>query len=441
MKSNIKLQSGWGRVISAETKVMRPEFISDLLPILQNTKQSMLSYGCGRSYGDVALTSDGTILTTRLNRFIAFDPNTLELVCESGVTLHDIQTTFLPQKIGLISSPGTAMVTVGGAIANDVHGKNHDSKGSFGQHVLWFELLLADGKIIRCSRSENQAVFFATIGGLGLTGMITIACLQLQKTPTVVRVHNELIPDIETLLSRLQAVRNTSTYSVAWIDMLSSKNRGRGILSTAEPDDTALELHALHSRHLPDFFSVFLNDFSIRWFNRLYYNRAAQGQKTFFQTLPEFLYPLDAIDNWNNLYGKKGFYQFQCVIPDNAAVAGITEIINAVYASSHLPYLAVIKTLGEESGGLLSFPMRGFTLALDFPNRENIVSLLNQLEAITLAQRGRVYLAKDASLSPNHFASMYPKLNEFRHILNHVDPEKRWESLLSKRLHIRNDHD
>ncbi|OGT44056.1 MAG: hypothetical protein A3F13_02295 [Gammaproteobacteria bacterium RIFCSPHIGHO2_12_FULL_40_19] len=436
----MKIQAGWGRVITAKAPMMRPEFIADLQPIVQYAKQSILAYGCGRSYGDVALTAGGTsVLTTRLNRFISFDTNTLELVCEAGVTLRDIQTTFLPRKIGLITSPGTAWVTVGGAIANDVHGKNHESKGSFGQHVVWFELLLASGKIIRCSRTENQSVFFATIGGLGLTGIITIACLQLQKQTIAVLTHHEMIPDLTTMLLRLQAVRETSTYSAAWLDMISSaKKSGRGILSTAEPDSVVLELQPLRSRQLPNFYSHFLNNVSMRCFNHLYYHHAAHRKKSFTQSLPEFLYPLDALENWNHLYGKKGFYQFQCVIPDNAANAGITEIVNVVRASSHLPYLAVLKTLGDESGGLLSFPIRGFTLALDFPNQKNILSLLNQLETITVAHQGRTYLAKDASLSADNFALMYPKLKEFREILNKIDPEHRWESLLSKRLQIRN---
>ena len=223
--------------------------------------------------------------------------------------------------------------------------------------------------------------------------------------------------------------------------MLSSKNYGRGILSTAEPDSAAIQLPSLKTHQLPRFFSIFLNKISMRCFNYLYHYRAAHQKKTFFQTLPEFLYPLDALQNWNHLYGKKGFYQFQCIIPDNAAEAGITEIINAVRASSHAPYLAVLKTLGSEGDGLLSFSMRGFTLALDFPNQKDILSLLNQLETITLAHQGRVYLAKDASLSADNFALMYPKLNEFREVLNKIDPENKWESLLAKRLKIRKNHE
>lgn len=443
MKSCIKLQSGWGRVVTTRAATMRPEFISDLKSIVKFEKQPMLPYGCGRSYGDVALIEKGiNILTTRLNRLISFDANTLELVCESGVTLRDIQTTFLPRKIGLTTSPGTAWVTVGGAIANDVHGKNHDRVGSFGQHVVWFELVLASGEIIRCSRTENQAVFFATMGGLGLTGIITIVCLRLQKQDSAVVVHHEMISDLATLLSRLQAVRETSAYSVAWLDMAASlTNKGCNILSTAEPDSTVLELRSFHSHRLPSFCSHFLNNVSMRCFNRFYYYRAKQQQKSFFQSLPEFLYPLDAVENWNCLYGKKGFYQFQCVIPDDAANAGITKIINTVSVSQHMPYLAVLKTLGKEGEGLLSFPMRGFTLALDFPNKKNILTLLNQLEVITLAHHGRIYLAKDASLSAEHFALMYPKLKEFQEVLNKIDPEQRWESMLSKRLNIRKNHD
>lgn len=429
--------SGWGRTDVAKTSVYRPEWISELLSDTGQRASPSLAYGCGRSYGDEALNKNGsTIITTRLNHFISFDREQCELVCESGVTVHDIQYTFLPKGFALVTSPGTAFVTVGGAIANDIHGKNHDRVGSFSQHVIGFDLLLASGELIYCSRSQNAAIFFATIGGLGLTGIITTVRLKLQKHLLAVIVRNELTPSISMLMTRLRNAREESTYSVAWID-LCKKNFGRGILSTGEPNETHLALSEQHDYRIPSVASIFLNRFSMGCFNRLYYLRAEKKEKSFLQSLPTFLYPLDVVQNWNRLYGQRGFYQFQCVIPDHDAEAGIINILNVVRASSYVCYLAVLKTLGSSGEGLLSFSLRGFTLALDFPNQKNIVSFLHRLSDLTVNYQGRVYLAKDACLRPDHVVAMYPHLPEFRAVLNHIDPNKQWQSELAKRLQIR----
>ncbi len=434
MRKHIESLSGWGRSIIENTTILRPEFISDLSPINRDP-QSIIARGCGRSYGDVAFNPNGlTILTTRLNRFIAFDENTAELTCESGVTLRDIQNTFLPKGYALVTSPGTADVTIGGAIANDVHGKNHDRVGSFGNHIVWIELLLSSGEIIHCSEKENTILFFATIGGLGLTGIITRVCLQLQKHPASVLIKNEMIPDITTFLSRLRAERETSTYSVAWLDMMSSRHFCRGVLSTAEPCLEQKRSGQGARFAVPPLAHYFLNDFTIRLHNEWHYFHASRAEKNSVQSLMRYLYPLDNIQNWNTLYGKRGFYQFQCVIPDEAADEGIQEIIKTVSNSEEKPYLAVLKTFGSEGRGLLSFPMRGFTLAMDFPNKQNTLALLHKLEDITVAHHGRIYFAKDACLRAEHLETMYPKINAFRDVLKKYDPTHHWESRLSKRL-------
>jgi decaprenylphospho-beta-D-ribofuranose 2-oxidase len=429
--------SGWGRVRHAATQMIRPEFISELHDVMQIESQSIIARGCGRSYGDQAVNSSGlTLITTRLNRLISFDHQTLELTCESGVTLRDIQMTFLPRGFGLVTSPGTACVSVGGAIANDVHGKNHDRVGSFGCHVVWFELLIASGEIIRCSRTENKAIFFATIGGLGLTGVITTVCLKLQKQPFGVTVNNELTPDIKTLIARLLSVRDSATYSVAWIDMMSRHQFGRGILSVGEPVEMRL-IDFCQSRHsFSRLAAPFLNDYSMQLFNQFYYYRASTKEKIFSQSLPQFLYPLDKVNNWNKVYGKKGFYQFQCVLPENNAQNGIVEICETVKASEHRCYLAVLKTLGDLSEGLLSFPMRGLTIALDFPNKPGITLLLKKLQAITVAHQGRVYFAKDACMESENLLAMYPNLSAFQKVLMDIDPQHKWQSDMKRRLNI-----
>lgn len=437
MRKHTELLSGWGRSIIEKTTVIRPEFIADLSTINCDS-QSMIARGCGRSYGDAAFNPNGlTLLTTRFNRFIAFDESTAELTCESGVTLREIQQIFIPRGYALITSPGTADVTVGGAIANDVHGKNHDRVGSFGNHIIWIELLLSNSEIIRCSEKDNSILFFATIGGLGLTGIITRVCLRLQKHPMSVLVKNEMIPDTNTFLSRLRAVRETATYSVAWLDLSSNKYFGRGVLSTAEPCSTHKRIRQRARIVVPSLSHLFLNDSTIRLHNQWHYFHAAYTEKECVESLMNYLYPLDGIQNWNALYGKRGFYQFQCVIPDNAADDGIHAIVKTILKSAEKPYLTVLKTFGSEGRGLLSFPLRGFTLAMDFPNKQNTLTLLHQLEDITVAHQGRIYFAKDACMRAKYVEIMYPKINAFRDVLKQYDPAHHWESRLSKRLGIR----
>lgn len=430
----MKILTGWGRVIRVQTHLTRPETISELQTCIVNHPHSALVRGCGRSYGDEALNAEQLIITTRLDRFVSFDEKTLEFICESGVTLQDIQTTFLPRGYALIVSPGTATVTVGGAIANDVHGKNHDRVGSFGDHVKWFDLLLSTGDIVQCSRLQHATLFFATIGGLGLTGIIIRACLQLQKSPPTVRVQHTLFETPVELITQLKMARDRSTYSVAWLDLLTRKNWGRGILSTAEPDDTSTPSHHNHSFSIPGMASIFLNKISMRFYNQWHYQKTKRTPLSFVEGLFDYLYPLDRITNWNVLYGRKGFYQFQCVIPDIFAEKGLYDLFSFLQKQSEKPYLTVLKTLGSEGVGLLSFPAKGFTLALDFPNHTKTQSILKTLADITVHYHGRVYLAKDATLSAEQFALMYPKADEFRAILNDVDAKKMWRSLLSIRL-------
>lgn len=436
MPENNTILSGWGRAVSEKSVVVRPEFPSDL-SFIQQDSRSLIARGCGRSYGDVAVNPYGlTVVTTRFNRFIAFDENNHTLTCESGITLREIQETFLPRGYALMTSPGTADVTVGGAIANDVHGKNHDKVGSFGNHVMWIEMMLSSGDIIRCSEKENAHLFFATIGGVGLTGMITRVCLQLQKHPPSVLVKNELLPDINAFLARFLEVRDSATYSVAWLDLISSRHFGRGVLSTAEPDNTPTPFTALNAKSVPPLASLFLRDATMRLHNRWHYFCESRKEKAGSENVMTYLYPLDRIRNWNTLYGKRGFYQFQCVLPDYSAHDGIREIAKLISNSVEKPYLTVLKTLGSEGRGLLAFPMRGFTLAMDFPNKKNTENLLHQLEDITVAHHGRIYFAKDACMRAFYLEKMYPKINAFRDVLDEYDPQRKWESSLSRRLGI-----
>jgi len=439
-ESKQRLES-WGRLSSGETLGLSPQTEPEAREFLnQPPAATLIPYGAGRSYGDQALNSAGAALITRnLKRMLSFDPATGELVCEAGVSLREVVERYLPQGFMPPVSPGTGFVTLGGCIANDVHGKNHEHMGSFGQHVAWFDLLLPSGEVRRVWPGAGP-LFRATVGGMGLTGLILRLCINLMRVPSnaVVR-REERIPNLEAFLERLEAVRREASYSVGWIDALASGTRlGRGILETSEPSATPLSARPATRFTMPrDLPAFVLNPLSIRAFNELYYHRIPVRGRELRVSFERFLYPLDALGQWNRLYGRRGFFQFQCVLPDGAAAQGLRRILKTVSERRAASFLAVLKTLGSEGPGMLSFPRRGYTLALDFPNRAGVRSLLSELEAITLDHEGRVYLAKDAALSPRGFRRMYPQWTAFRRVLDEIDPDVRMMSDMARRLGIR----
>jgi decaprenylphospho-beta-D-ribofuranose 2-oxidase len=372
---------------------------------------------------------------------VSFDPSDGTLVCEAGVTFDDLLNAFSGRGFLPPTSPGTAFATVGGAVANDIHGKNHDRAGSFGDHVLWLDLILPSGELVRVSPTERPELFAATIGGIGLTGVILNVCFRLRPVASSsVTVRERRMPDLDAFMAGLAEARETAGYSVGWIDgMARGGELGRGILETAETADAdAAGTVAKKARAVPvDLPGFVLNPFSINLFNQAYYRRVPAEGRT--RTLPvrQFFYPLDAIHHWNRIYGKRGFYQFQSVIPDAEAAAGMRKLLEAISDARAGSFLAVLKTLGGEGRGHLSFPMRGYTLALDFPRRDGVEELMARLSAISLDHGGRVYLAKDAVLDAESFARMYPKLGEFRDVLDSIDPERRMQSDMARRLNIR----
>ncbi|WP_158044936.1 FAD-binding oxidoreductase [Skermanella pratensis] len=437
--------TGWGRTRRAEVAACRPERAPAAVSTLQGRfEHGILARGLGRSYGDAPLNDGGNILLTeRLNRMVSFDPADGTLVCEAGVSFDDLLTAFLPRGFMPPTSPGTSFATVGGAVANDVHGKNHDRVGSFGDHVLWLDLILPSGEQVRVSPTERPDLFAATIGGVGLTGVILHVCFRLRRVASgSVEVRERRMPDLDAFMAGLADARETAGYSVGWIDgMARGGAMGRGILETAETapaDPAGAPPKAPGKRGVPvDLPGFALNPFSINLFNQAYYRRVPAAGRT--RTLPvrRFLYPLDAIHDWNRIYGKRGFYQFQNVVPDAQAPAALRKLLEAISDARAGSFLAVLKTLGGEGKGHLSFPMRGYTLALDFPRRDGVEDLLARLAAITQDHGGRVYLAKDAVLDPASFARMYPKLGEFRQVLDRIDPDRRIQSDMSRRLDIR----
>ena len=377
-----------------------------------------LAHGLGRSYGDVCLNPGGVLWQmTGLDRFIAFDANSGRLCCEAGVCLRDIQRLMIPRGWMLPVTPGTQWVTVGGAIANDVHGKNHHRRGSFGDHVQQLVLARTDGQRIVCGPDLNREWFVATVAGLGLTGVIIEATLQLQRVAgpwlEAERIAYDNLSEFFTLAD---ASERDWEHTVSWVNCLPGRE-GRGIFLRANPSEHSGDpLRRSRQRRVPFTPPVSLvNGLSLRLFNNAYFhaNRWRAGR---FQTDVEaFLYPLDNLLEWNRIYGPNGFYQYQCVLPRAVGADAVQALLREAAHSGGGSFLAVLKTFGDRgSAGLLGFPRPGVTLALDFPNRaEKTLSLLARLDAVVREAGGCLYPAKDNRMPRDLFESGFPKLAEF----------------------------
>jgi decaprenylphospho-beta-D-ribofuranose 2-oxidase len=434
--------SGWGRIPRAKSLAVRPERLAAAAAAVRACPEGgLVAYGGGRSYGDAALNDGGhVLLTRRLDRILAFDPGTAQLVGEPGVTISELQSFLVPRGFTLPAVPGTGFASLGGAVANDIHGKNHDRHGSLGDHVLWFDLLMADGTFLRVSAEDDPGLFAATIGGVGLTCILMTICVNVLPCPSnAVRVTEMRADDLDHFMTLLSQHRDRETYSVGWIDTLARGARfGRGILEVAEPSERPVAARPARRLRVPfDMPGVALNRWTIGALNAWYYSRVPSFGRDRVMPLEKFSHPLDAILDWNRMYGRAGFRQFQCVIPDDRAPSGIRCLLEAVTETRAGSFLAVLKTMGGEGRGYLSFPMRGFTLALDFPARARTTELLARLEGIALEHGGRIYLAKDSCLSPEGFVQMYPKLPALRDVLDRVDPDRLFVSDLARRLNIR----
>lgn len=396
------------------------------IPAAEHAPHPLLAYGNGRSYGDVCLTDKGTLLhTCALDRFIAFDRKNGILRCESGVTLQSILQLAVPQGWFLSSTPGTQYATIGGALANDVHGKNHHTQGSFGHHVRAFELIRSTGEVLVCRPDHNADMFRATVGGLGLTGLLSWVEIQLMpiNNPSM-WVESQRFSNLEHFWQLNAEAERQWPYTVAWIDCLASGNaQGRGILFTGK--------HAASQSHLPCYKErskrvpfdppiSLVNGLSLRSFNALYYRQPVKPQGSLCHYAPYF-YPLDAIQDWNRIYGHKGFYQYQCVLPPQLAADATAQLLDVIAQSGQGSFLAVLKTFGsQDSVGMLSFARPGTTLALDFPNKgDKTLNLFNRLDAIVSEAGGALYPAKDARMPASLFQSGFPNWERFS---NFIDP-------------------
>lgn len=403
--------------------------------------ETVLPYGNGRSYGDSCLNDGGSLLDARaLDKFIAFNAESGEVTCEAGVTLADIIDLALPRGWFLPVTPGTKFVTVGGAIANDVHGKNHHREGTFGAHVVGFELLTSDGKRRFCSATENADLFAATIGGLGLTGFITMATVRLKRAASAFLAGQSIkFGNLDEFFSLSAASIADHEYTVSWIDCLGAgASLGRGIFMRANPAgaEEAAARGAKAPGKLPLAVPVMpplslVNKLTLKPFNWAYYNRQQAPQVDKLWHYGPFHYPLDAIANWNRIYGPKGFLQYQCVVPEADQRRVSETLLAEISRSGQGSFLVVFKTFGARvSPGLLSFPMAGTTLALDFPILgASTFALLDRLDAVVVEAGGRIYPAKDARMSAETFRRGYPGLEEFRKF---IDP--RFSSSFGRRV-------
>jgi FAD/FMN-containing dehydrogenase len=414
----------WGRYPKAEQS-LKPLFWSTDFPLESDPELSQLPVGMGRSYGDVCLNDRNMLLLARgLDRLLAFDPRTGILCCEAGVTLAEILEFAVPRGWFLPVTPGTRFVTVGGAIANDVHGKNHHVAGTFGRHVLRFALARSDGTRMECSPAHNAEWYSATIGGLGLTGLIEWAEIQLKQIVSrkidyqTIQFHG--LPEFIAL----SEANSHCEYTVAWIDCVrGGGNTVRGIFMCGDHHDTP-ELRnptAKASLTLPiDLPGFVLNRATIGLLNTLYFHKQFRKQVRAVMDYEPFFYPLDSVLHWNRVYGRRGFVQFQCIIPFRDGLTAIREILDVIGKSGLASFFGVLKIFGScPSPGMMSFPMPGITLALDFPIKPGrSFALLDQLGEITLAAGGRLYPAKDARMTAAQFQSFYPNGQRFMRLID-----------------------
>lgn len=438
--------SGWGRYPVVEAETQQPRTVGALRDLVSTT-DSMIARGNGRSYGDSAINASATIEMRHLDRMLAFHPETGTLETEAGVILEDIISTFLPRGWFPAITPGTKFVTLGGMIAADVHGKNHHKDGSFRECVDWMDVMGADGTVTRCSRNENAELFDCTLGGMGLTGIVVRAAIRLRPVETAwIRQTTVPAPNLKAAMAAFDAAADAS-YSVAWIDCLGrGAALGRSLVMLGEhaapsdlPSEQAGEPFATPPKRrlsVPfDLPALLLNPLTMRAFNTVYYRTGASGRRDTLVDWDSYFYPLDAVLHWNRIYGRRGFAQFQCVLPIERSAKGLTALLEATSSSGQGSFLAVLKRLGAQNSRF-SFPMDGYTLALDFPVNRRTLGLLEELDRIAIAHGGRFYLAKDARMRADTLRAADHRAAGFRQLRDARGWSGRFRSAQAERLSI-----
>ena len=427
--------NSWGMYPQIKSKKFTFNTKDSLKNILKENS-TFIPFGNGRSYGDSAL-AENIIYSKPYNYFLDFDEDLGILHCQSGVLFSEIIEVFVPLGWFLKVTPGTKLITIGGAIASDVHGKNHHVEGCFSSCVEEFTLILPNGEIKNVKKDDE--LFLATCGGMGLTGVILDAKISLKKINS--KYINQTTIKTKNLKETFEAFEKYShmPYSVAWIDCLASgEDIGKCLLMVGDfADDGKLDFKEKKKINIPfNFPSFALNSLSVKAFNWLYYKKAPMGESKQKVDIDTFFYPLDAINNWNRIYGKSGFTQYQFILPKEKSYDGLKEILENISKSGKGSFLAVLKLYGEVNQNYLSFPMKGYSLALDFKIEKGIFELLNSLDEIVLKYGGRIYLTKDVRVSKETFEKGYPNIEKFRNLRKEYGMDKKFQSLQSKRVGI-----
>ena len=435
--------SGWGRTPMIEANVSEPRDLSQLKEHIFN--KNMIARGNGRSYGDSAVNINNTVHMKHFNKMLEFNSESGLLTVEAGVLLADIIQCFLPRGWFPSVTPGTKFVTIGGLIAADVHGKNHHKQGSFRSCVDWIEVLTASGKVERCSRQENSELFNFTVGGMGLTGVIIKAAIRLQRVSSPLIKQRTIVTKNLSHTLDVFTKYSDATYSVAWIDCLKrGEGRGRALVMLGEHYSVSessrlkkigqIQIKKRYKITIPfNFPSWFMNNFFITCFNNLYYIMGRLKRKDVLVDWDKFFYPLDSILNWNKIYGRKGFVQFQCVLPLSTSKKALELILDKTSQSALGSFLAVLKRFGPDES-FVSFPEEGYTLAMDFPSKQRTLKLLEELDAITIAHGGRFYLAKDSRLTSKVFRNSDPRFINLSTYRKQIDALDTFRSCQSERL-------
>lgn len=436
-----KLITNWNNYPVVEAREISFDYEKEIASKLAH---SCIPHGNGRCYGDASLSSQ-VVSTLRYDKVLAFDEVNGIITCQSGLLLSDLLQIIVPRGWFLPVTPGTKFITVGGAVASDVHGKNHHVDGSFSRHIVSMSVLTGTGETFVCSPTHYPDLFWATCGGMGLTGIILDVKFRLKRITTAfirqTQIKARNLDEIMTLFEQ----NTESTYSVAWIDCLKKgKHFGRSILMLGEHAtvDEVKSQHTLIPREkalftVPfDFPSFALTGFSVKIFNALFYAKNYRKRMDSVVHYDSFYYPLDSILDWNKIYGKKGFVQYQFVLPLDTGKNGLIDILRRINDRGTGSFLAVLKLFGQQDD-LISFPMRGYTLALDFPIQPGLFEFLDELDNIVADYGGRIYLSKDARMNKDIFWKTYPHAAEFKQILQKYDPGNRFVSRLSERLTLK----
>ena len=436
------LLSGWGRTMPS-VATLRTVSSEEEIAAAIAASHAIIARGLGRSYGDPAQVSGGTVLRSQMSDVGPIDEEGV-LQVGAGASLDQLLAECIPQGWFLPVTPGTRQVTIGGAIAADVHGKNHHVDGSFARHVLAMRIVTPTG-VATISPDEDGELFWATMGGLGLTGVVASITLKLLKIDTdQVVVDTQRFANLDEVMSEMTEGDADYRYSVAWVDcMTRGSNLGRAVLTrgdharASDVDSVSLRAPTAARLKVPfDAPSGLLNPWTIRAFNEAWFRSSPRHQVAKLESFSSFFHPLDGVGDWNRLYGRRGFVQYQFCVPEGSGDT-VRRAIEHLASSGLASFLAVLKRFGPSSPGPLSFPMPGWTLALDLPvGPATLPQVLDDLDELVLSADGRIYLAKDARLSPEKIRAMYPRLDEFREVKNRVDPEHKLTSDLARRLDL-----